>query len=302
MEGKETERDVVRKALVPIVVFALIIAGSLAIIFSITAFRKDKVAIIDLRGELVTGEKSFFGTSTGELQRSLENALRDERIKAVVLRVDSPGGTATASYEMYSMVRRFEKPIVAFVRGTGASGSYLVSLGADSVIAHPFSEVGSIGVFIQLRKPVPLEPENAEEIEIISSGKFKTLWEDGVLDENERKFLELKVEEIENSFFEIVYYETRVERAENVEENIENITYQLLEGGWFGGDKAFELGLTDDLGDLEDSIKLASELAGVERVGVEVIEIATPDPGTYSNMFYETSLSQDNEEPVIYLK
>jgi len=80
--------------------------------------QKNKIAVIELRGELLTGEESIFYTTTGELQRSLENARRDKSIKAVILAVDSPGGYATASYEMYSMVKRFEKPVVAWRTGS----------------------------------------------------------------------------------------------------------------------------------------------------------------------------------------
>lgn len=267
--------------------------------------QKNKIAVIELRGELTTGEESTFYTTTGELQRSLEDARRDKSIKAVVLAVDSPGGYATASYEMYSMVKRFEKPVVAFVRGAAASGSYLVSLGADAIVAHPFSEVGSIGVYIELGKSVPVEPENVEEITAISSGIFKTLWEDGVLDENEREFLRLKVEEAKNSFFNIVIEETEImrEKIENVAENIENPWYVLIEGGWFNGNKAFELGLVDKLGDLEDAIELACELAGIEYAEAEVVKIEPPPPGAFENMFYETPLYQqeDNEALPIYL-
>ncbi len=293
-------------------IIAGIIVVSVAVVSIFWAFvlpapypKKNKIAVIELRGELITGEESIFYTTTGELQRSLESARRDESIKAVVLAVDSPGGFATASYEMYSMVKRFEKPVVAFGGGTAASGSYLVSLGADKMVAHPFSEVGSIGVFIELREPVPVEPENAEEIQTISSGKFKTLWEDGVLDENEREYLRLKVEEAKNSFFDIVVEETNLvrENIENVEENIENPLYVLIEGGWFHGDKAFELGFVDVLGDIEDALRLASELAGIKYEGAEVVKMEPPPPGTFETTLYETPLYQqeDNEALPIYL-
>jgi len=295
-----------KKALIPIAVIGLIIAGTLAMFFAMRVFRveKDKIGIIELRGALVAGEESTFYTTTGELWRAFESARRDERVKAVVLSVDSPGGPAATCYEMYSMVKRFEKPIVAFIRGVGASGSYLVSIGADKVVAHSFSEIGSIGVYIELREPVPVEPENAEEIYAISSGIFKTLWEDDVLDEIEREFLKTKVEETENSFFGIVFRETMLERKklENVEENVGNIIYQLVEGGWFGGDKAFELGLVDTLGDLEDALRIASELAGIKLEEAKVVKIDPLPPETLEDRFYETPLYQDNEALPIYLK
>lgn len=276
----------------------------MTVFYGISCFReeKGKIAIIDVQGELITGEKSIFGTTTGELQRALEKAERNEKVKGVVLKVDSPGGSATASYEMYLMLKRFEKPVVAFARGTMASGSYLASLGGNKVLGHPFSTVGSIGVYFHLRKPVSVEPENAVEITVISSGKFKTLWEDDVLDENERKFLKIKADQVEKTFFNIVYEQAPIERPENIEENIENPFYVLTEGGWFDGEKGFEMGLFDELGDLEDSIRLACELAGVKREEVEASEIDPPKPGTYGDMFYEMPLYRENGRPIIYLK
>ena len=294
-----------RKIIAGIIVLSVAVV-SIFWAFFLPAPFKNKIAVIELRGELITGKESVWAVTTGELQRSLENAKRDDSIKAVVLVVDSPGGYATACYEMYSMVKRFEKPVVAFIRGTGASGSYLVSIGADKVIAHPFSEVGSIGVYIGLEKPVPVEPEKPEKIYSISSGIFKTLWEDGVLDENEREFLRLKVEEAKNSFFNIVIEENKLtrENIENVEENIKNPWYVLIEGGWFSGDKAFELGLVDKLGDIEDALRLASELAGIKYEEAEVVKMEPPPPGTFEPMLYETPLYQqeDNEALPIYLR
>ncbi len=294
-------------------VIAVILVLFVAVISIFWAFappglypKKNRIAIIELSGEIVSGEESEFYTTTGEIQRSLEKAKRDDSIKAVVLAVDSPGGYATSSYEMYSMVKRFEKPVVAFARGTVASGSYLVSLGADKRVAHPFSKIGSVGVYIDLGKPVPIEPENATEITSITSGKLKDLWADGVLDENERAYLKLRVDEAKDIFLNLVLKETEIarEKVERVEENLRNPWYVLIEGGWFYGNEAFELGLVDSIGDLEDSLKLASELAGIKYEEAEVVKIEPPAPGTYDNMLYETPLYQqeDNESLPIHLK
>lgn len=288
-----------KKKVLAALIAVVVIAASLAVVFTRPP---NKVAIIDLKGALVSGEQSYFFTTTGEIERAFEEAERDNSIKAVVLVVDSPGGTATASYEMYSVVKRFDKPVVAFARGTMASGSYLVSLGADKQVAHPFSEVGSVGVYIPLEKPVPVEPKKAEEIEAITSGKFKNLWSDGVLDKDERQFLKMKVEEAEKAFREIVYNETGIEKRENVAEDIEDPFYVFLEGGWFNGKQALELGLVDEVGDTEDAIKLACELAGIKYEKTKLIKIEPPPPGTFKAMLYETALYQDNETLPIYLK
>lgn len=200
-----------------LVAIVIVIIGSILSYNAIKGEEKpveNKVGIIDLQGQLVSGEESDWGTTTGELQRALEKALREKHIKAVVLRIDSPGGAATSSYEMYSMVKSFDKPIVAYIRGTGASGSYLTALGAEKILAHPFSQLGSVGVYIQLRHPVPIVPENAKEIKIFSSGKFKTFWEDGVLDNEERSYIQMKIDELENTFQNIVYREAPIENPQ----------------------------------------------------------------------------------------
>ena len=287
-------------------IVGLIIVGSLAIIFYSVSFQaeKDKIGIIELSGEIISGDESPSFMTTGELQRAFENARRDERVKAVVLVVDSPGGEVAASYEMYSIVKRFEKPVVAFIRGTGASGAYLACLGADNIVSHQFSTIGSIGAYIPLQKPVPVVPENAKEILAITSGKLKNIWADGVLDENEREFLKMRVDETKDSFFDLVFQRTRVNRTilEKVEENVKNPIYVLAEGGWLDGKRAFELGLIDSLGDIADALRLASKLAGIELEKSEVVNIAPPPPGTYGNTFYEIPVYKDNEYLPIYLK
>jgi len=293
-------------ALISFLLIGLAVMLSLMVGFYLVSIpvARDKIAIIDLRGELTGGEESLPYTTTGEIQRSFENARRDNKVKAVVLAVDSPGGEAAACYEMYSVVKRFEKPVVAFIKGTGASGAYLVSLGADRIVAHPFSKVGSIGVYIEFETPVPVEPENATQIYAISSGKLKDIWADGVLDENERKFLRMKVGEMKDAFFNLVFQRTGIKRSimENLEENVENPLYVLVEGGWFGGEKAFELGLVENLGDLTDALQLAAELAGIKLEEARVVKIEPPPVGTYEDLFFETPLYQDNETLPIYLK
>ncbi len=262
------------------------------------------IGVIDIQGPLLSGESSTIGTSTGELERSLEKARLDSQVKAVILRIDSPGGSATASYEMYSMIKRFEKPIVSYGRGIIASGSYLASLGTDNIVVHPFSEVGGVGVYIELERPVPVNFENAEMIEAISSGKLKTLWEDGILDNVERSFLKSKVDEIEKTFQNIVYDEAPLEKpdTEKIQENIENPLYVFSEGGWFNGTEAYHLGLVNELGDFENSVRLASKLAGIDREKAEIIEIETPRPGTFENILYNSGLYRDNKWPEVYLK
>ena len=146
-----------------------------------------------------------------------------------------------------------------------------------------------------------MEPEEPEEIEAITSGKFKNLWSDGVLDEDERQFLKVKVEEAEKVFRDIVYQETEIEERE-VEEDIEDPFYVFLEGGWFFGGEALELGLVDESGDMEDAVKLACKLASIEYEKAKLVKIEPPPPETFGTMFYEKPLYQYNEALPLYLK
>lgn len=310
MRGIPVEK---RKVLIPVVLVGLTIIAFSLLFFAVETVpvKKHEIAVIELKGELVSSEEPqsqgqgnhYPQTTTGEFHRAFEKARRDDGVKAVVLLVDSPGGTVQASYEMYSTLKRFDKPVVAFIRGSGVSGAYLVSLGADKVVAHPFSRVGSIGAYIPLERPVPLQPEEAEETLIISSGAYKTLWEDGVLDKDERRFLQMKVEETKNSFFKIVFNETRLEKTdvEDYEENPENPKYQLVEGGWFNGDKAFELGLIGIKGNMEDTLKTASNLAKIKYEETQTTRIEPPPPGTYEYI-PGTTHTKHNETLPIYLK
>lgn len=262
----------------------------------------DAIAVIDIQGPLLSGESSTIDTTTCELEGCLKKAQLNSQ--TVILRIDSPGGTASASYEMYSMAKEFEKPIVSYGRGIVVSGSYLTSLGTDSIIVHPFSEVGGVGAYIDLEKPVPINAENAEEIESISSGRLKTLWEDGILDNTERAFLKSRVEEIENTFQNIVYDEAPIDRPDpkTIVENISDSFYVFSEGGWFNGNEAHNLGLVNEIGNFENSVKIASELANIDRDMAEIIELEPPQPGTFENMMYSSRLYSDNKRPEVYLK
>ncbi len=122
-----------------------------------TSWSPSKVAIIEVEGMLVNAKAGGLlqptENSLSLFTQQLERAEADARVKAIVLRVNSPGGTVSASDSMYEMLRRFRqktgKPIVASIQEIGASGAYYLSCAADKIVAQPTSIVGSIGVIFE---------------------------------------------------------------------------------------------------------------------------------------------------------
>ena len=131
----------------------------------------NKIALIRLSGTIAEGSQGGFLTSGGitpsRVRSYLQQASGDSSIKAVVLRIDSPGGTAAASQEIATMVREFEKPVVISMGDIAASGGYYISAYADKIVAEPSTTTGSIGVIIQIIYIEGLLEKLGLEMEII---------------------------------------------------------------------------------------------------------------------------------------
>ncbi|MDL1891117.1 S49 family peptidase, partial [Nitrospirales bacterium NOB] len=138
---------------------------------------KDKVLLIDLSGVISSENKDGFYSSPGMLatvKEELERAAKDERVKAVVLRINSPGGTVTASDILYHEVKTFKAarkvPVVASIMDVGASGGYYIASVADAVFAHPSSVTGSIGVIMMTVNAKGLLEKVGVETNAVTSG------------------------------------------------------------------------------------------------------------------------------------
>ncbi|MFQ5860567.1 MAG: signal peptide peptidase SppA, partial [Dehalococcoidia bacterium] len=184
---------------------------------------------------------------------------RSRRIKAVVVDIDSPGGSASASEYLYTSLARITaiKPVVAFIRGSGTSGAYYLACAASRVVALPSSLVGSIGV-ISLRPVIQeLLQRLGIGITVHKSGPFKDMgafWRSPTPEEEAK--LQALVDEFYQSFVQVVA------RARGMEE--ERVR-EYATGELFTGRRAQELGLVDELGDLERAIDLAAELGKAPR-------------------------------------
>ena len=249
------------------ILLTAIIVIVITISFSGCAAGKEKITVIRLSGIIADSSQQGLLTTGGispkQVSDYLGNAEGDANVKAVVLRVDSPGGSAAASQEIASEVRRFKevtgKPVVISMGDVATSGGYYISVYADRLIANPSTLTGSIGVISQFIYIEGLLETLGLELETIKTGKHKDMgiWP---LTEKQRRI----VQDISDDLYE--QFVTAV--AEGRDLPIAEVE-QLATGQPYTGVQALSLGLVDELGGLETAIELASGLAGVTTPEIE---------------------------------
>ena len=208
-----------------------------------------KVAVVDITGVITRADATI---------RLLHTYRDDSSIKAIVIRINSPGGSVAPVQEIYSELKKIEKPIVASMGGSAASGGYYVACAADTIMANPGTLTGSIGVIMQFTQLKGLYDKVGLGHQVIKSGDFKDTGSPfRELTEPERVVLQATVDDVYNQFVDTIF-EARgdlLTRAEIVE---------LADGRIFSGKQALESKLLDQLGNLPDAIETAGELAGIE--------------------------------------
>ncbi|MGJ8693161.1 MAG: signal peptide peptidase SppA [Thalassotalea sp.] len=226
----------------------------------------DKVAVIIAKGNILNGTQkpgTIGGTSTAKL---LKQARLDDSVKAVVLRVDSPGGSAFASEIIRQEVVQLKaagKPVVASMGTYAASGGYWISASADKIIASPSTITGSIGIFGLM---MTFE-ESLAKLGVYTDGVGTTdIGSFGVtrpLDDNIGKLIQLNIERGYQDFIALV--------AESRNMTLAQVD-AVAQGRVWSGVKAKELGLVDELGNLDDAINAAATIAGLDNFESKLIE------------------------------
>lgn len=236
--------------------------------FSTSSFRQGthKVAIISLEGVILSGE--------GAVKRQIDRAAADETVKAVVLRVNSPGGTITGSDYLYHHLSQLRekagKPIVVSMGGIAASGGYYVSMAAgstpDTIFAEPTTWTGSIGVIIPHYNASKLMQTWGVEEDSIASHRLKNMGSlSKEMTDEEREIFQALVDESFDRFKAII----RSSRPEF--EKAPELLDRLATGQVFTAQQAKESGLIDRIGFIEDAVDRAIELAGLDRDDVKVV-------------------------------
>jgi protease-4 len=255
-----------KKAIIVTVCILALLAAILIPIILLSRPAPDKVVVISLSGTITTGDSSSFSGSTitpGLVRYYLSRAEADKTVKALVFRIESPGGEIEPCQEILLEIERVKetKKVVVSMGGTAASGGYYISTLADKIVALPTTQTGSIGVISQLVNIEGLLEKLGIQIETFKGGKYKDMY---------RGFRELAPEEVEimqgmvNEYYE-QFIDVVAEGRGLTEEEVKN----LATGQLYSGTKAKELGLVDELGDLDTAINLAAELAGIEAPIVE---------------------------------
>jgi len=211
-----------------------------------------KVALLKIEGVI---------NSADETLKLLKQVKEDKTIKALVVRINSPGGAVGASQEIYRELKkireRYKKPIVVSMGNVAASGGYYVSLPANVIYAEGGTITGSIGVIVQKLDVQELANKIGVKLEVVKTGKYKDILNPfRPLTEDEKKLL-LQLEE---SVLE--QFKTAV--AENRKGKLKVDINQIADGRIFSGAQAKELGLIDKIGNLEDAINEAARLAGIK--------------------------------------
>ena len=247
----------------------------------------EKILMIDVSG--IIAEKPGSGRGLGSqedivarVKEELTMAAEDGQIKALLLRINSPGGTVTASDVMYHELTAFKArrkiPIVAVIMDVGASGGYYVATAADRIVVHPTSVTGSVGVIMLRVNAEGLLQKIGVEASAIKSGAKKDIGSPfRPMNEEERAIFQTMINGFQARFLEVV----TKSRSGLTPERLKLIA----DGRVLTGPQAEQLGLADQTGYLDDGITAAKKLAGVTDARVVIYA----RPGAYKHNIYSSA-------------
>jgi protease-4 len=208
-----------------------------------------RVALVEVKGLILSAES---------VVRELEEHLEDPAIRAVVVRVESPGGVVGPSQEIHDAIGRVrakQKPVVVSMGAVAASGGYYLAVAADHIVANPGTLTGSIGVLMQLAEIEGLLRKVGVHFEVVKAGRHKDVGNFArAMTPEERAILQALLDDMYDQFVTAVATGRRLDRATVLE---------LADGRIYSGRRALDLGLVDSLGGLEDAVRVAGRLAGI---------------------------------------
>ena len=237
---------------------ATVATVALAFLVVNMALSGDRMTLGSLGGHVglveLTGEIDDSDTVVDQLER----LQHDPGVRAIVLRIDSPGGDVAASQEIYEAVRKVReegKPVVASMAGVAASGAYYVACAADSIVCNPGTLTGSIGVIMSFPNTEELFRKVGVKLEVVKTGKFKdvgSIWRP--MTDDERTLLQGVLSNVYDQFVDAIVEGRNLEKKD---------VLPYADGRVFSGDQALDYGFVDRLGDLDDAIDMAGKMAGI---------------------------------------
>lgn len=211
--------------------------------------RPNRIGVLEVRGVI---------DNVQEALKALKEFRQDENIKAVLVRIDSPGGGIGASQELYREIRRTveEKPVVASLGGIAASGGYYIASAASRVVANPGTITGSIGVISYFPNLRELFEKVGFSAVIIKSGQFKDTGNPGrEMTQEEKTLLQTTMDQAHSQFIRDVAQGRNLPEAK---------VREIADGRIIMGESAQQLGLVDELGNFEDAVKASAKLGKIE--------------------------------------
>ena len=210
----------------------------------------DKVGVVTVQGVI---------TESREVVTQLNEYAKDDAIRAVVLRINSPGGGVAASEEIYGAVRELKKkkPVVASMGSIAASGGYLIACPASRIVANSGTITGSISAIMQFANVEGLLKKIGVQSAVIKSGKYKDLGSPArAMTAEEKIILQELIDDIYDYLLDVIAQDRKIKKEE---------LRKIADGRIFTGRQAKKLGLVDELGDMEFALNLAGKLAGMKE-------------------------------------
>lgn len=215
--------------------------------------------------------------SSEELLACFQLADQSKKLKVLILRVDSPGGFVGSSQELFRRIRQFREhrnlPVIVSVENICASGAYYIAAAADTIIVNPGSQVGSIGVIIDLLNVRELMDKFGIDARTIKTGKYKDAGDP-------TKRLTEEEDVLERTYFKGLIDQVLAQFVKDVAESRrlpEDKVRKIAHGGVFTGLQAVELGLADSVGNYVDAVRLAAGISGIDPHAAAATIFEPPD-------------------------
>ena len=216
---------------------------------------QEKIGVIPINGDI---------TSSMEITSQLVAFKKDKGIRAIILRINSPGGSVGPTQEIHREVQKAAraKKVIASMGGVAASGGYYIAAAADKIVANPGTITGSIGVFMQFFRIEDLLDKIGVSMEVLKSGEFKDVGSPHrKMTARDREVINALIEDIKTQFIK------EVAKGRNLPMKK---VQKIADGRVFTGSRAKELGLVDSLGNFQDAVEFAKVMAGIKGDAVLV--------------------------------
>ncbi|MCD6295305.1 MAG: signal peptide peptidase SppA [Deltaproteobacteria bacterium] len=261
-----------------LLVVAIVLGGILLLVLhffnpSSTGLFEEKIGVVSITGTISSSEK---------ISSELVKFAKDDSIRAIILRINSPGGGVGASQEIYREVQKItlQKPVVVSMGSVAASGGYYVAAPATKIVSNPGTITGSIGVFIQFVRLEELLNKIGVDLEIVKSGEFKDMGSpDRKLTQRDREILDALIKDLQGQFV------TAVASGRNL--SVEKVQ-EIADGRIFSGARAKDLGLVDFMGNFQDAVEITKKIVGIK--GDVALVYPKKSTGKLWNLFLKSSV------------